>query len=158
NAVLAAVTNRPFTFTWSDPPLGDHPLLVRATRTTGEVEMTAPTVISVRPGNDDFVARRRISGTSGSVRGNDLNGTFESREPVWSLAQSQRSAWWTWTAPTNGFTTISFGGTNFPTTMSVFAGNSLSNLIQIAASDSGFLIFRTVGGVEYQIAVDGRFG
>jgi hypothetical protein len=154
---IASVTNRPFTALWNDAPSGSHTLFLRGFKTSGEVQQTAPVTVTIRPANDDFAGRQRISETALSVRGNNSGATVEPAEPRWWVFQSSQTIWWNWTAPADGVATISFGGTNFSTTLAVFTGDQITNLVLIQSSREPFSL-PVAAGVTYQIAMDGLYG
>ena len=77
-----------------------------------------------------------------------------------------RSAWWKWTAPANGQTTIRTVGSTFPTILGVYTGTvSVSNLTVVASDYNSLggtnrsqVLFPAAAGTLYSIAVDGYNG
>src|SRR5262249_48546040 len=72
------------------------------------------------------------------------------------------SVWWTWTAPMDGYVTLSTPGSTFDTMLTVFIGNALSNLVLVAFNDTetntSVVNFNVTAGTAYQISVDGAVG
>ena len=72
------------------------------------------------------------------------------------------SAWWSWTAPTDGQVTVSTLGSDFDTTLAAYTGTSLENLTEVAANDdfqgvvTSQISFAASRGTDYAIAVDGH--
>lgn len=102
------------------------------------------------PANDNFAARTRIDGMNISVQGSTYLATAEQGETSLPTYEN-RSVWYSWTAPANG---IVEGYCS--KVAGVFTGNTLSNLTAIVPVAFGNFSFAAVGGVEYQIAVDGE--
>lgn len=57
---VGTATNAPFSFVWSNAPLGTQALTLRATNSAGWVHETLPSVVVIRPQNDDFQARTNL--------------------------------------------------------------------------------------------------
>jgi len=115
--------------------------------------------------NDAFVNRTVLSGASFGVTGANSGYSKELNEPVHAGNVGGRSAWWTWTATANGAFSINTTGSAFDTLMSVYTGNTVSSLTQIASNDdagpgvfTSTLTFTAVSGTVYQIVVDGYGG
>lgn len=113
--------------------------------------------LDYHPPNDNFSQRIALSGTNVTTTGFNVAATSEPGEPyTWS----GQSVWWCWTAPANGAMTIDTSGSSFNAMATVYTGNSVSNLTQIANSyyDTGFqnggVDFFVEAGTTYQIAVD----
>jgi len=120
--------------------------------------------------NDDFAQRSQIQGANAIVTGSLSNATSEVGEPLLNGISSGQTAWWTWTAPSNGLLTISVNASNFNPLVTVFAGNQLDNLALVASNnylicyadgDCGChwrvrdqLSFHVFRGQPYQISVD----
>ena len=71
------------------------------------------------------------------------------------------SVWWKWTALSSGSTSISTDGSDFDTTLGLYAGNSLANLAVLELNDdeanarTSRIEFYAVTGQTYYFAVDG---
>src|SRR6266568_82550 len=110
------------------------------------------------PDNDSFATRIPLFGSSPGTTARNTGATFELGEPDPSF-QGEKSVWWTWTAPTSGNVTITTAGSSFDTMLTIFAGNSLSNLVLVAYNDTetntSAVTFNVTAGMAYQISVDG---
>lgn len=119
-----------------------------------------PSVTS--PANDDFGNRLPLSGNVVTT-GSNLGATAEAGEPDHAGAsQPLASVWWSWTAATSGWATVATHGSDFDTTLGIYAGNALASLAVIAANDdfeqlsTSQVTFFAVKNTSYQIAVDGN--
>jgi hypothetical protein len=115
------------------------------------------------PRNDAFARRTALKGSIVDTTGHNNQATLENGEPS---ADGGSSVWWTWTAPTSGRVTITTAGSSFDTILSVYTGDSLSNLTRVARNDddsardvrTSRVVFNAQKGVAYAIAVDGYNG
>lgn len=120
----------------------------------------------VRPPNDDFNNAIPLQTDSGSVTGTNANGTREFSEPLHVGFLGDKSIWYYWSSSVDGVMTIDTIGSNFDTTLAVYGGSTLSQLITVAQNDdivSGTnkvsrVDFDITAGVTYRIAVDGWNG
>ena len=117
------------------------------------------------PSNDLFTNRAIINGEIGMVTAHNVNATAETGEPAHAGVSGGRSVWWSWSAPSSGFTTIDTHGSAFDTVLAVYSGTALSSLVSLAANDNDGSAGNTSGvsfvaeaGTTYQIAVDGVNG
>jgi hypothetical protein len=117
------------------------------------------------PANDNFANSQFISGNSGSISGTNAGATKEAGEPNHANNSGGASIWYFWSAPADGYVTITTAGSNFDTLLGVYTNSSVSNLTPIASNDdinSGNLTstvtFNTTAGIVYRIAVDGYSG
>lgn len=126
--------------------------------------VTAPALLLVRASTDpepadDFRGRPASQGASGVLQGNSSRATVESGEPV--TTGGGRSVWFEWVPPDDGIATLMARGSAFDTLLSVFTGNTLSNLTLVTKDDDrgGFytssLQFNARRGTSYQIQLDG---
>lgn len=129
---------------------------------------------SIAADNNNFAARRVISGSALSVTGNNIDATKETGEKNHGYATSTtpastggKSVWWTWTASSSGTVVIDTVGSNFDTMLGVYTGTAVNLLTSVAQNDdvnysSGNVVssvsFAAVAGRVYQIAVDGYGG
>ncbi|MGD1086302.1 MAG: hypothetical protein ABSA47_16320, partial [Verrucomicrobiota bacterium] len=120
--------------------------------------------------NDNFANRTVIQGTNVTVGGTLAGTTTEEGEPFLDGISSGQTAWWSWTAPTNGILSLAVSGTNFNPLVSVYVGSSLPALSLVASNnylicysdgDCGchwrmrdLIAFRVVAGEQYQLDVD----
>ncbi len=115
--------------------------------------------------NDDFAERLTLTGTQASVASSTSGASFETGEPDIYGASSQRSVWWTWTAPASGNVTLTTQYSTYNAALGVYTGNAVNSLTQVALNipPSGFsesqygqLTFTATRGTTYQIAVFGQ--
>jgi Big-like domain-containing protein/lamin tail-like protein/Ig-like domain-containing protein len=176
---FANVTNKlgedlatPFAFTWTNPPVGNYSLTVRATDDVGATAVSAPVrVVVATPGFADMFADRGIMvGYTNYFTGNNSTYTKEPGEPRHhhnGNGNGTRSAWLSWTAPSSGTVTMNTIGSGFDTVMVIYtnsnpAAPTVSNLVRIVSNDdvnntnvNSQVVFDAVAGVSYQIAMDG---
>ncbi len=90
-----------------------------------------------QPANDNFASRTAIvwPGTNVTISGTLSNATFEPGEPFLAGISSGQTAWWTWTAPSNGIVTLSVAGTGFSPLLTVYTGNALAGLSLVASNN-----------------------
>src|SRR6266540_2849244 len=86
------------------------------------------------PDNDNFATRFVLVGTNVTAGGSNAGATEEPGEPDPSLL-GEKSVWWTWTAPRDGGLTLTTTGSDFDTMLTLFTGNSLTNLTFVAFND-----------------------
>ena len=110
------------------------------------------------PANDNFAVRTALFGTNTSAAGNNIGATKEVDEPDPNFTGG-KSVWWTWTAPADGYVTITTTGSSFDTTLAVYTGIVLSNLTLVTFNDTeldtSIVTFNAGAGSVYQIQVDG---
>ncbi len=114
------------------------------------------------PPNDAFASAQAISGSSGSVSGNNFNATKQPGEPNHAGNAGGASVWYNWTAPSTSPVTFDTALSAFDTLLAVYTGTSVSGLTLVAANDNistnnvhSRLTFTPVAGTIYHIAVDG---
>jgi hypothetical protein len=122
------------------------------------------------PANDHFANRAVITGSQANVSASNVGATREPAEPVHADALSFNSVWWSWTAPSSGGLTLTTEGSSIDTVLGVYTGNSISNLVFVAANEDDYLpllsetsalsrvTFNVTAGTTYHIAVDGYEG
>jgi len=115
--------------------------------------------------NNNFANAQTISGSSGSVNGNNTGATKEIGEPFHAGDSGGSSVWYRWQAPASAPVTFVTAGSNFDTLLAVYTGNSVSALTSIISNDdvsfsdlSSRVTFNAVAGTTYSIAVDGFAG
>src|SRR5205809_427368 len=120
---------------------------------------------NAQPVNDAFANGQSLSGSTGSVTGNNVGATKETGEPNHAGDSGGHSVWYRWTAPANTPVTIDTIGSSFDTLLGVYTGSSVSTLTTIASNDDidgpnqpSRVSFTPVAGTTYQIAVDGWNG
>jgi hypothetical protein len=125
---------------------------------------------AAQPVNNDFAGSTAIAGTNVTVTGSLAGATMETGEPFLDGISSGQTAWWNWTAPTNGILTLTVTGTNFNPLATVYVGNELTALALVASNNylicysdgdcgchwrmRGQIAFHVYAGTQYQIDVD----
>ncbi len=116
---------------------------------------------------DDFADAQPLSGTLASATATNMDATSEPGEPGHGAdvsGSAYSSMWWVWTAPASGSATVSLLASDYDTVLSIYKGSSLGSLTRVAANDDFGLasqsqvIFTTVAGTTYHIAIDGYNG
>lgn len=118
------------------------------------------------PANNNFASATTITGSSGSVTGNNTNATKEPGEPNHAANSGGVSVWYQWQAPASGSATFTTANSNFDTIMGVYTGSTVSGLTPVASNDdesfpnvlTSKITFSAVAGTTYRIAVDGYDG
>ncbi|MEP0913303.1 DUF4347 domain-containing protein [Leptolyngbya sp. GB1-A1] len=107
------------------------------------------------PSNDNWNNATALTGTSGTVIGNNFAATGEAGEPGQSGLTN--SVWWAWTASSDGTLSIDTSGSDFDTFLSLFTGSSINNLSVLTQDYSlrGQINYQVQAGTTYYIAVDG---
>lgn len=82
--------------------------------------IAAGTAIS-QPVNDDLVNATVIAGSVANVSGSLSNATSEVGEPFLPYISSGQTAWWTWTAPSNGIVGVFVSAYTFSPLLTVYA-------------------------------------
>jgi hypothetical protein len=163
--VIGTAASAPYTFTWINPPLGDHGLQASVTDTNGVIRVSPTVTVHIRPANDDFADRISFAGDDAVLHAGGINATLEPGEPAHGPVNWE-SVWWSWTAPSSGMVTLS----KPPDLalryilLNVYTGSALTNLVlvtNIPANGSGTLAtaitFNVQPGTTYQIVVAGSF-
>ena len=134
--------------------------------------VVAPLVVTnilALPLSDSFINRTTLTNGSGVMRTTNTNATKESFEPNHGGPPSRpgkpgnHSVWFKWKPDTDGIATFQTRGSGFDTTLSVYTGDTLTALAQVAGDDDdgGFLssavAFNAVANTEYNIAIDGFY-
>jgi hypothetical protein len=126
-----------------------------------------------RPANDNFINATGLGGVSGGITTTNFWATREpgelSTQPNGAQAGfvSDKSVWFTWTAPTTGTATFTTANSSFDTTLGIYVGNSVSTVVPACPfasacqnDDAGNGVtstvqFNTTAGTTYYIDVDG---
>lgn len=113
---------------------------------------------------DNFAVQGSISGNSGVGRGVNTAATKEFGEPDHGGKKGGASVWVHWTAPGTGIATFHTLGSGFDTTLAIYTGAGLAELVlqdqddDTAGYANSAAMFNTVQGTTYLIAVDGYYG
>ncbi|MCP9493643.1 MAG: hypothetical protein MSG64_04215 [Pyrinomonadaceae bacterium MAG19_C2-C3] len=119
------------------------------------------------PTNDNFADAQMISNIEGSVTGSNIAATVEVGEDSHSLrGGGGRSVWYRWTAPSTGRVIFDPRDSDFDPLLAVYTGSSFSDLRLVTQNENinqesfprKFVVFDTIAGQEYRIAVDGYVG
>jgi hypothetical protein len=104
------------------------------------------------PGNDDFEAAMRMTGSPCALQGDAYTATGQSTNPNGRQHYAYRDIWWQWTAPAAGMVTITNLQADTNPSVSIRTGTTFSNLSLLAwlPWDARSLEFEvTAGGVYY---------
>lgn len=134
---------------------------ISVTTSLGVTSSTALFTVTPPVTNDHFADGLSLTGTSGTISGDNSGASFELGEPKHAGVNAVKSLWYRWTAPTGGRWTFDTRGTAFDTVLAVYTGTSLTNLTEVASNDdaqgstTSSLAFDAVAGTLYHIVVDG---
>ena len=122
--------------------------------------LTKEFAITSRPPNDTFENRQVLSGFESDVSGSNIAATLDRNEPVNPTSSGTHSVWWEWTALANGTAVITTMGSDFDTTLAVYEGSSLENLVLVASNDdfnslTSKVSFDAQANASYLIQVNG---
>ena len=124
--------------------------------------------VEAQPANDSFANRTVLAETNVTVSGSLAGATSEAGEPFFEGVSTGQTAWWTWTAPSNGIVTLSASGQGFSPLLGIYTGTDLASL-SLVASNRYLSCFQYCGchwlarnqttfhvarGQVYQLAVD----
>lgn len=114
------------------------------------------------PPNDDLANAFRLSGHGGIAAFSNRFATAQQGEPSHAGRAATRSVWWTLTPRESATYLITTDQASFDTVLSVFGGQTLESLTELASNDDNpaggtmsSLEIALTGGQSYQIAVDG---
>ncbi|MGB0099766.1 MAG: fibronectin type III domain-containing protein [Nocardioides sp.] len=145
---------------------GPHVIGVAAVNEVGSSPVSTVTVDVVhpdRPANDDVGQAVVLTGSNGSVDGDNTYATAEATDPTppSSYGAGGYSVWYAWTPAADGTVTVSTSGgvTGRDTTLASYTG-SPGDLVQVAGSDDAIdfhasISFPAQAGTRYLLAVDG---
>ncbi len=126
--------------------------------------MAEPFVLSWEFVNDDFASPEVITGTSGSVQGDNVHYDGEPGEPDNAgFSEPIQSAWYKWTAPESAIFRFDTCATEWSTTLGIYIGSSVNELTAVAENFEGptcpfggsQVTFAAEAGTTYYISVDG---
>lgn len=123
------------------------------------------TNIPVLPVNDTFEARGQLGLSAGGVgRADNFGASKQPGEPDHAGKRGGTSVWLEWTAPFTGIATFRTLGSGLDTTLGVYAGSKLPDLVPLIDDDdeagflNSFVRFNAVQFQSYSIAIDGYYG
>lgn len=122
--------------------------------------LTKEFAITSRPPNDRFENRQVLSGAEPEVLGSNIAATLDRNEPVNPASSGTHSVWWEWVAPVNGTAVITTMGSDFDTTLAVYEGSSIEDLVVLASNDdfnglTSKVSFAAQANTSYPIQVNG---
>jgi hypothetical protein len=111
------------------------------------------------PVNDLFANRWPASSSTIQTIGSNIDATTEVGEPINPNVAGRNTVWWSWSSNTSGPVTITTTGSDFDTTLAVYSGTALSNLVLLGANDDtdgiqSAVTFTAITGVDYAIQVN----
>jgi hypothetical protein len=136
-------------------------------RVFGQLDRPGPFTLEVvradPPPNDHFADATVLNGSEIEILGYTRAATVEANEPPNEPSEPSwfPSAWWSWTAPASGQTTIDTPRMFFPY-IHIFTGDSVGSLTLVTNNLRFFpwqsaAIFDAVAGTTYRIRVSGYF-
>lgn len=134
------------------------------TTTGGMAEAPGILRVTDAPANDNFSGRRFISGSFVLLPFSNVQATREPGEPTHASVPGGKSLWYSWNPPTNGVWSIDTANSTFNTTLAIYSGTTLTNLVLRASNDDhGTNTFSRVEvaattNTQVLIAVDGLQG
>jgi hypothetical protein len=135
------------------------PVVVSATNKVTSSNSVTYTIIPV-PANDTFAAALKVPAVGGDYLSSNKRATLEKGEPAHGgTTNSAASLWWNYDAQKAETVLLDTGGSDFVTILSVYTGNSVSNLTLVATATGNSAIkganlkLNTQPGVNYRIVV-----
>lgn len=115
------------------------------------------------PANDNFENRALAGNGTIGVSGTNMESSSQPGEPINPSVAGGKTVWWKWTPAFSGTVSIDTIGSNYDTTLAIYSGSSLGNLVLLGANDDSVghlskVTFNATAGTEYQIQVDGYSG
>ena len=132
-----------------------------------DAALTVTYLVQSPPLNDHFDQGIRIPDAGGVVTGHNTFATFEAPgEPLHArVTDATNSVWWYWSPTNTGTVLVDTLGTAFNNVVAVYFCSTVSNLVELAASDDTqtpngvrrqpYLYFSATNGSTYRIAVAG---
>ncbi len=159
NTLLGAVTNAPYSLSWTNVGGGSFTLTATAVDNQGRTWPTPPVTMNAVPVNDDFSHATPLTGTDFSVTGSTIGAGWEPGEPGLFYYGQDQTIWYTWTAPAAGVYYLNL--TSFWLgQLTVYTGTSLTNLTPVGsvADISDYpLAINATAGATYQIQLDSAY-
>ena len=113
------------------------------------------------PPNDNFDAAQSLAYVVATATVDTDCATRETGEAEHPDSSGGHSVWYRWTAPSDGFVTVTTDGSNFDTILAAYRGSSVANLALVAYDDDGGednasrILLNARAGEIYYFAVDG---
>ncbi|MBU6399601.1 MAG: hypothetical protein KGS61_04735 [Verrucomicrobia bacterium] len=110
--------------------------------------------------NDRFADRALLSGSRLTIQTDNTAATKEPGEPDHAGNPGGKSLWWSWTAPVDGYVSLTTDFSSFDTLLAIYTGTNLASLQVVSsnAASPSAVRFPVTAGTAYQIAVDGQDG
>lgn len=133
----------------------------------GKNSAEGPIVLSViqpgpaKPENDDFEDAVNLGqDLSANDIGSNIGGTVQSGEPS---PTAEASVWYSWTAPATAKVEVNTFGSDFNTSLGIYAGGTMEGLTMIAFNNNSGgaqsrLVFPATVGTKYYVVVGGSRG
>lgn len=137
---------------------------IRVTTPIGNAASSVAFTVTGGPLNDHFIHAEVLEGQAAVASGSNVGATREPAEPDHADVPGGRSVWYRWSAPGTGEWSIDTFGSRFDTTLAVYRGTDLLNLVEVASNDdapgvlTSQVTFPATAGTPYHIAVDGYEG
>lgn len=153
NELIGSVTAPPYQFIWTNAPPGDYSLEAHAVKFSGPTPLTAYGSVSIRPLNDDFTNSIVIETNFTWLTHRIAGASSEASEPA--------SAWWNWTAPTNGRVYVGNPNSDAAAGIAIYTGTNVANLARVTNHNDPFYgpaeVVDVTQGTTYQIAASPGF-
>lgn len=130
---------------------------LRATNHLGEVRLSQPVSVFVRPANDALAQAELVEGTNWTAVINLVGSTLENQEPGSGAEAGIGSVWFRWRAPETGHVGVVLSASDGKTAeLKVYEGTALSPLHEAPVwSDREAVAFPTTRGVNYYFQIKG---
>ena len=127
------------------------------------VTNTVEYIIVPRPWNDRFTNAFKIPPEGGLIYATNDYASMQAREPKHADDPVvDESVWWFWSTPIATRVLFDLGGSSFDAVLAVYTGDSISNLVEVAASTNDIVnhlkanvSFIAQAGTTYRVAVSG---
>lgn len=112
--LIDTLTAAPYTFFYTNPPVGEHSLAARAYDFTGLSATSSVVTLNVRVPNDGLADRQALGKARyTNVWGGTLYATAEAGEPNVLGQELGHTVWYSWTAPHDGGALLTVTGEGF---------------------------------------------
>ena len=128
---------------------------------TVHVTFTAAAQPGAEVGTDAFDLRRTLAAGNRAIGVSDNRIASIELDEKPNLGFRNKTVWWRWVAPSKGKVTIDTLASSFDTALTVYVGDTLAELSEVAINDNATNVrqsratFRTRTGQAYQIMVEG---
>ena len=133
-SVQSNLTTLPSEWALNNLSAGEYTAGAIATNELGLRRHTPVVSFAVRPANDHFAQRERLTGPSVYASGTLGGASLESGEPFHFASGGPASVWYAWTAPGDGLVTITGRGFDWAPPLVIYEGSELAGLTKQAVS------------------------